>query len=99
MNGADSIQIISVDVFRISAAHNINQDIRGNVPKVGKDKRRPIAVLIAIGEVVERNKAEGRFSLAVGRQRIVDNLAGEVQVDLVLASTQNEHVTRIRTHY
>lgn len=78
MNGADSIQIISVDIFRISTTNNIDQNIRGNVPKIGKDKRRPIAILIAIGEVVEGYKADGSFSLAVGRQRVVDNLAGEV---------------------
>ena len=98
MDGADAIQVVPVDVLGIGATHDVDEHVGGDVAKVGEDERRAVAVLVAIGKVVEGYEADGRLALAVGRERVVGDRPGEVQVGLELARAQHEHVARIGAH-
>ena len=98
MNGADSIQIIAYDILGVGATHDVDENISGYVTKVGEDERRPVAVLIAVGKVVEGYEADGRLAFAIGRQREIDDLARKIQIDLVLALTHHEDVAWIGAH-
>jgi len=58
MNSPDPVQVVPVDVLGIGAAHDVDEDVGGDVLEVGEHERGPVAVLVLVGEVVEGNVAD-----------------------------------------
>jgi hypothetical protein len=98
VNSPDPVQVVPVDVLGIGAAHDVDKDVGGDVLEVGEHERGPVAVLVLVGEVVEGDVADLGLAFAVWGQRVVDELAREVQVHLELAVAQDEHVVGVGAH-
>ena len=94
MDGTNPIQIIAVNILRIRLAHDIDEHIGGDVFKVGKHERIPVAVLVSVRKKIERYESNRRL-LADGRVRKVGRLSNEIQIHLKLAIAQDKYIARI----
>ena len=80
--------VVMIDVLRIGATFDIDQNVRFDLLEIDKNQRTAITILVEKRKEVSMETADRR----VIQLRIIFDLVHKIAIDVILAATLNQNV-------